>query len=99
MALAPATALHDHVVGRRLRTMRILYLASAGTLDPTRASIPLHIAANGSVAEGQDCALALVGDATELVSRETAEAVEGVGIPPTRELIQKLIDNEVPVYV
>ena len=79
--------------------MKILYLASAGALDPTRASIPLHIAANGSVGEGQDCAVALVGDATELASREKAEHVEGVGIPPAKELFQKLIDNQVPVYV
>ncbi len=77
--------------------MKILYLATAGALDPTRASIPLHVAANGSVAEGQECAVALIGDGTELVSREKAERVEGVGIPPTRELLQKLIDNRVPV--
>jgi len=40
-----------------------------------------------------------VGDATELVSREQAERVEGVGIPPTKELVQRLLDNQVPVYV
>lgn len=79
--------------------MRILYLATAGAADPTRASLPLHLAANGSVVEGQVCAVALAGDATELVSRETAEQVEGVGIPPARELLQKLLDNQVPVYV
>jgi predicted peroxiredoxin len=79
--------------------MKILYLASAGATDPTKSSIPLHIAANGSVGEGQECAVVLVGDATELVSREKAERVEGVGIPPTKELLQKLIDNRVPVYV
>jgi predicted peroxiredoxin len=79
--------------------MKILYLATAGAVDPTRASIPLHIAANGSVAEGQDCAVALVGDATELASREKAEHVEGVGVPPARELLRKLVDNRVPVYV
>jgi predicted peroxiredoxin len=79
--------------------MKILYLATSGALDPTRASLPLHIAANGSVAEGQDCAVALVGDGTELVSRENAERVEGVGIPPLQELLQKLIENRVPIYV
>ena len=79
--------------------MKILYLATAGAADSTRASIPLHIAANGSVGEGQECAVVLVGDATELVSREKAERVEGVGIPPTKELLQRLLDNQVPVYV
>jgi len=79
--------------------MKILYLATAGAADPTRASIPLHIAANGSVGEGQECAVVLVGDATELVSREKAERVEGVGIPPLEELLQKLLEHQVPVYV
>ena len=79
--------------------MRILYVATTGPDDPTKASLPLHIAANGSVDAGQECAVALAGDATKLVKRGTAEEVEGVGIPPVRELIQKLLDNEVPVYV
>ena len=79
--------------------MKILYLATAGASDPTRASIPLHIAVNGSVGEGQECAVVLVGDGTELVSRENAERVEGVGIPPLKELLQKLLEHQVPVYV
>ena len=79
--------------------MKILYLASAGAADPTRASLPLHIAANGSVDQGQECAVALVGDGTELVSRENTERLEGVGIPATRELLQKLLDNQVPIFV
>lgn len=79
--------------------MRILYLASTGPGDPTKASIPLHLAANGSVDADQECAVALAGDAVELARRETAEGVEGVGIPPVRELVQKLREHEVPVYV
>ncbi len=79
--------------------MRILYLATTGANDATKASVPLHIAANGSVEAGQECAVVLAGDAVELVARETAETVEGVGIPPVRELFAKLRDNEIPVYV
>jgi predicted peroxiredoxin len=79
--------------------MRMLYLATTGTGDPTKASIPLHIAANGSVEAGQECAVVLAGDATELASQETAEQVEGVGVPPVRDLVRKLVDNQVPVYV
>ena len=74
--------------------MKVLFLATTG-VDPTRASIPLHIAANGSIEVGQQCAVVLAGDATELVSGETAERVEGVGVPPVRELLRKLVDNEV----
>jgi predicted peroxiredoxin len=79
--------------------VRILYLASTGPGDPTKASIPLHLAANGSVDADQECAVALAGDAVELARRETAEGVEGIGIPPVRELVQKLREHEVPVYV
>jgi predicted peroxiredoxin len=79
--------------------MKVLYLATAGAGDPTRASLPLHIAANGSVEAGQESAVVLAGDATELVSRATADGVEGVGVPPARELIQKLLDNQVPIYI
>ena len=79
--------------------MRVLYVATSGAGDPTRASLPLHIAANGSVEVGHESAVELAGDATELVSRETAEGIEGVGVPPARELFQKLLDNEIPVYV
>jgi predicted peroxiredoxin len=79
--------------------MKVLYLATAGAVDPTRASLPLHIAANGSVESGQECAVVLAGDATDLVSRETAESVEGMGVPPARGLIQKLRDTQVPIYI
>jgi predicted peroxiredoxin len=79
--------------------MRVLYLATTGAGDPTKASLPLHIAANGSVEAGQECSVVLAGDATELVSRGTAEQVEGVGVPPVRDLFAKLLDNQVPVFV
>jgi predicted peroxiredoxin len=79
--------------------MKILYLATTGTGDPTRASLPLHMASNGSVEAGQDCAIVLVGDATELVSREAADQVEGVGVPPIRDLFGKLLDHHVPIHV
>jgi len=79
--------------------MKVLYMATAGTSDPTKASIPYHLAANGSVDASQDCAVVLVGDATELVSRDAAAKVEGVGFKPAVELLQKLVENQVPVYV
>ena len=79
--------------------MSVLYIATTGRGDPTRASIPLHIAANGSVETGQDCAVALVGDAAKLAVQAQAETVEGVGIPTARDLFAKLLDHNVPVYI
>jgi predicted peroxiredoxin len=79
--------------------VKITYFASAGTADPTRASIPLHLAANGSVEVGQETAIILGGDATELLLADNAETVEGVGVPPLRDLLAKLRDHAIPVYV
>jgi predicted peroxiredoxin len=79
--------------------MKITYFVSVGTADPTRASIPLHLAANGSVEVGHETAIVLGGDATELLLSDNVERVEGVGVPPARELLAKLRDHEVPVFV
>ncbi len=79
--------------------MKLTYFVSAGTADATRASIPLHLAANGSVEVGQEAAIVLGGDAAELVLGDNAERLEGVGVPPARELLAKLRDDAVPVFV
>jgi predicted peroxiredoxin len=79
--------------------MKITYFASSGTADATRASIPLHLAANGSLEVGQEPAIVLVGDAAELLLGDNAETIEGVGVPPVRDLLAKLRDHEVPVFV
>lgn len=79
--------------------MKMTYVASAGTADPTRASIPLHLAANGSVENGDDTSVVVLGDAAELLVGDTADRLEGVGVPPVRDLLAKLRDHSVPVYV
>jgi predicted peroxiredoxin len=79
--------------------MRVLYLTTSGTGDPTRASIPLHLAANGSLEAGQTPVVVLLGDASEIVIGDNADRIEGIGLPPLRELVAKLRDHEVPVYV
>ena len=79
--------------------MRILYLASSGASDPTRASVPLHLAVNGSVEIGSEVGVVLAGDATELIRPEVLERVEGLGVPPARELLRKAMEHAVPVYV
>ncbi len=79
--------------------MKALYFVTAGATDATRASLPLHLAVNGSVEVGHDTAVVFVGDATELLSEETANRLEGVGVPAVRELMAKLLDHRVPIFV
>jgi predicted peroxiredoxin len=79
--------------------MKFVYMATTGTDDPTKASLPLHLAANGSLEVGHDTSVLLVGDATEVLLGDNLEQMEGIGVPPVRELIAKLRDHSVPVYV
>ena len=79
--------------------MEILYLATSGSSDPTRASIPIHLAVNGSLEVGQSVTIVLGGDATELLKAATRDTLEGVGVPPVRELFARVREHEVPVFV
>jgi predicted peroxiredoxin len=78
---------------------KVLVTASSGANDPTRASIPFHIAVNGIAAVGADCGIALAGDATELVKRDVAAGVRGVGIPALADLLAKCRDKGLRFYV
>jgi predicted peroxiredoxin len=79
--------------------MGLLYIVTKGVNDPTLASVPLHIAANGSLEIGQEVSVVLAGDGTDLVIGDNAERMEGVGVPPMRELLSKLREHQIPVYV
>jgi predicted peroxiredoxin len=77
----------------------LLIVTATGPTDPTRATIPFHIAVNGAKPAGTQVAIALAGDAAELVKPDVIANVLGLGVPPLRELLDKCLDNEVPIYV
>ena len=79
--------------------LKFVYMSTSGADDPTRASLPLHLAINGSVEVGHDVTVIFAGDATEMLLRDNLDQIEGVGVPPMRELVAKLRDHAVPVYV
>jgi predicted peroxiredoxin len=78
---------------------RLLIVTATGPDDATRASIPFHIAANGGAASGVESAVALAGDATELIKDDVASSVRGVGVPPLAELMQLCRDRGVLLHV
>jgi len=78
---------------------RLFIVASTGVDDATRASIPFHIAANGAANSGVECAVALAGDATELLKPGTADRVRGVGVPPLTELLASCAQRGVLFHV
>jgi len=77
----------------------LLIVAASGPTDPTRATVPFHIAVNGARPAGTQVAIALAGDAAELIKPDVIANVVGVGVPPLRDLLDKCIDQEVPIYV
>lgn len=79
--------------------MKFLYFVTSGTSDATKASIPLHLAVNGSAEVGHDVEIILVGDAAEIVLGDNPTTMEGLGLPPMSELIDKIVKHKIPVYV
>ena len=77
----------------------LLIVAATGPNDPTRASVPFHIAVNGAVPAGTEVAIALAGDSAELVKPDVVDTVAGLGIPRLRELVDKCVAQNVRVYV
>jgi predicted peroxiredoxin len=77
----------------------LLIVTAAGPEDPTRASIAFHIAVNGARPAGTEVAIALAGDAAELVKPDVIANVFGLGLPPLRELLDKCLEHNVHFYV
>jgi predicted peroxiredoxin len=77
----------------------LLIVTAAGADQPTRASVPFHIAVNGAKPAGIEVAVALAGDAAELLKPDVIANVLGVGLPPLRNLIDKCIDQNLRIYV
>jgi len=73
----------------------LLIVTAAGPEEPTRASVPFHIAVNGAKPAGTEVA----GDSAELVKPDVIANVFGLGLPPLRDLLDKCLDHEIPVYV
>lgn len=82
-----------------MRVPGLLIVTATGAEEPTRASVPFHIAVNGAKAAGIEVAVALAGDAAELVKPDVIANVLGVGIPPLRELLDKCLEQDIHFYV
>lgn len=79
--------------------MKTLFMATSGSSDPTRASIPIHLAVNGSLDVGHSVAIVLAGDATELLKADVRDHLEGIGVPAMRELLAKARQHNVDIHV
>lgn len=78
---------------------QLLITTLVGPSDPTRASIPFHVAVNGAAKNGTETAIALAGDATELLKPGVAEGVRGVGVPPLADLLAGCKTAGIALYI
>ncbi len=79
--------------------MRILYVLTTGTADPTKASLPVHLAVNGSLAAGDEPEIFMAGDGTEYLAGDAIEHAQGVGVPAMTELFESVRHHKIPVHV
>jgi uncharacterized protein involved in oxidation of intracellular sulfur len=77
---------------------KLLYVGTFATDDPTRATMPF-IGASGALDRGHEAMIVFMGEAVYLLKDGVADTVQGVGFPPLRQLIDKMINHEVPFYV
>lgn len=77
---------------------KFFYLGLCGSENPTRAGFPFHFAL-GALEAGHQAEIGLAGDAVVLMKSAVAESVFPVAMPPLKELLAKVIEQKVPIYV
>ena len=77
---------------------RILYYGNSGSNDPTRAGLTFNHAL-GAIDAGHQAEIFLAGEATYLLKDHIAKEVFPVAMPPLKDLMSKVIEHRVPIYV
>ena len=77
----------------------LLYVATHGPDDPTKACMPFHLAVNGAVTAGIEAEINLAGDAALLIQDRTINSLVPLGFPPLKDLIRSAVEHNVPIYV
>ncbi len=75
-----------------------LFIGAHGSEDPTKATLPF-LMAGGALDAGHETAIILVGDAVVLMNDTVVDNIQGIGFPPLKELVAKVVQNKVPIYV
>jgi len=78
---------------------KLIYVATHGPDDPTKACVPFHLAVNGAAAAGIETEINLTGDGTLLIQDHVIEALVPVGFPPLKTLIQQARERGIATHV
>lgn len=77
---------------------KILFVGTHGIEDPTRATFPF-MEAKGAVEAGYETGVILMMEAAPLIKDHVAAQVQGVGVPPLKQLMDFLFSRNVRVSV
>ncbi len=77
---------------------KLLYIATHGTDDPTRATFPF-LMAKGALDAGHETGIMLMGDAALLIKEQIAQQIKGIGVPPLKELMDFLVSKNIRISV
>jgi predicted peroxiredoxin len=77
---------------------KILYVGTSGSDDPTRAGLPFNFAL-GALEAGHQPEIFLAGEAAFLMKETVAKEVYPVAMPPLIEMMNKLFEARVPIWV
>jgi predicted peroxiredoxin len=78
---------------------KLIYVGTHGPDDPTKACMPFHLAVNGAAEAGIEAEINLAGDAAVLILDQYIATLTPLGLPPLRELMAKVQDKGVHVFV
>jgi predicted peroxiredoxin len=79
------------------KTLKVMMKSAWGSDDPTKAAFPfLHGLALAEA--GHQVQIFLLGEATSLMRKATANAVVPVGWPPLSETFEKIFAKHIPVF-
>jgi predicted peroxiredoxin len=79
------------------KSLKVMMKSAWGSDDPTKAAFPfLHGLALAEA--GHQVQIFLLGEATSLMRKATANAVVPVGWPPLSETFEKIFAKHIPVF-
>lgn len=79
------------------KSLKIMMKSAWGSDDPTKSAFPfLHALALAEA--GHEVQIFLLGEATSLMRKATANAVVPVGWPPLSETFEKITAKHIPVF-
>jgi uncharacterized protein involved in oxidation of intracellular sulfur len=78
--------------------MKVIISVSAGTDDPTRATLGI-LAAKAGLEQGNEITVWLQGEAVTIANKNVSGKIQGLNMPPMKDAVEKLVSSNVQFWV